>query len=210
VLLLDEPLSALDANLREEMRVELKPIQRDVGIATVFVTHDQEEALAMSDKVVVMEHGVVEQVGLPDHVYRWPTTRFVANFLGHSNILKGRAEGGAAGRAEIRLENDLVVKTDAPEVAAGTAIEVVVRAHKVAVGPPNGHDPAGPANVFDGRVSDVNYLGGTASYFVDVAGLRLQVINAIDEQMFQEGDQVSVRILSKDCVLLDAEGRSIT
>ncbi|HZF34640.1 MAG TPA: ABC transporter ATP-binding protein, partial [Candidatus Angelobacter sp.] len=81
VLLLDEPLSALDANLREEMRIELKAIQREVGITTVFVTHDQEEALAMSDQVVVMNHGLVEQIGAPEEVYRWPASRFVANFL---------------------------------------------------------------------------------------------------------------------------------
>src|SRR3954453_23890871 len=87
VLLLDEPLSALDANLREEMRSELKSIQRELGITTVFVTHDQEEALAMSDRVVVMDHGVVEQMGAPEEVYRWPASRFVANFLGQSNIL---------------------------------------------------------------------------------------------------------------------------
>src|SRR5699024_10757464 len=86
VLLLDEPLSALDANLREEMRVELKHIQRELGIATIFVTHDQSEALALSDKVVVMNQGSIDQTGTPEEVYNDPTTEFVAAFLGHSNI----------------------------------------------------------------------------------------------------------------------------
>jgi ABC-type Fe3+/spermidine/putrescine transport system ATPase subunit len=101
VLLLDEPLSALDANLREEMRVELKAIQRNIGITTIFVTHDQEEALSMSDRVVVMDHGVVEQVGAPDEVYRWPETRFVADFLG-ARVGRRRCAGGEGGGGRAR------------------------------------------------------------------------------------------------------------
>src|SRR5215813_8790392 len=89
VLLLDEPLSALDANLREEMRTELKSIQRELGITTVFVTHDQEEALAMSDRVVVMDHGRIEQRGTPSEVYEHPSSEFVAGFLGNANFIDG-------------------------------------------------------------------------------------------------------------------------
>src|SRR6185436_14023033 len=92
VLLLDEPLSALDANLREEMRTELKIIQREVGITTIFVTQDQEEALAMSDRIVVMNHGVIEQNGTPEEVYRTPRSHFVASFLGQSNLLEGEVK----------------------------------------------------------------------------------------------------------------------
>jgi hypothetical protein len=88
VLLLDEPLSALDANLREDMRVELKRIQDRIGVTTVFVTHDQSEALAMSDQIVVMSEGRVEQVGPPEEVYNTPATEFVASFLGASNIFR--------------------------------------------------------------------------------------------------------------------------
>ena len=98
VLLLDEPLSALDANLREQMRTELKNIQREIGVTTLFVTHDQDEALAMSDQVVVMDHGLVEQVGTPQEVYGQPATRFVADFLGQSNILPGAVEALVDGR----------------------------------------------------------------------------------------------------------------
>ncbi|MEY8841055.1 ABC transporter ATP-binding protein, partial [Cribrihabitans sp. XS_ASV171] len=93
VLLLDEPLSALDANLREDMRVELKRIQDQIGVTTVFVTHDQSEALAMSDKIVVMSAGRVEQVGTPEEVYNTPASEFVANFLGASNILPATCTG---------------------------------------------------------------------------------------------------------------------
>jgi len=211
VLLLDEPLSALDANLREEMRVELKAIQRNIGITTIFVTHDQEEALSMSDRVVVMDHGVVEQVGAPDEVYRWPETRFVADFLGHSNIMKGRAEATGNGVAEVRLDNDLALRALAGGVAPGVKVEVVVRAHKVAVLPAEtGATDAGDAvNLFSGKVRDVNYLGGTASYHVDVSGLTLQAINPIEGPLFKEGDAVSLRIATGDCVLLDVDGRRI-
>jgi ABC-type Fe3+/spermidine/putrescine transport system ATPase subunit len=210
VLLLDEPLSALDANLREEMRVELKAIQRNIGITTIFVTHDQEEALSMSDNVVVMDHGVVEQVGAPDEVYRWPETRFVADFLGHSNIMKGKTEATANGQAEVRLENGLTVRAATGVAATGTEVEVVVRAHKVAVGAPEGEGPGGAGmNIFPGTVRDVNYLGGTASYHIDVSGLTMQAINAIEGPLFEEGAAVSLRIATGDCVLLDARGRRI-
>src|SRR5699024_2017263 len=106
VLLLDEPLSALDANLREEMRVELKHIQRELGIATIFVTHDQSEALALSDKVVVMNQGSIEQTGTPEEVYNDPTTEFVAAFLGHSNILPGQVARQNGGQLLVQLEDN--------------------------------------------------------------------------------------------------------
>ena len=114
VLLLDEPLSALDANLREEMRTELKIIQREVGITTIFVTHDQEEALAMSDRIVVMNKGEIEQMGSPEEVYRRPESRFVASFLGQSNLLPGRITAIEDGQATLRLDNGAQLK------AAGT------------------------------------------------------------------------------------------
>src|ERR1700741_1845805 len=105
VLLLDEPLSALDANLREEMRTELKIIQRDVGITTIFVTPDQEEALAMSDRIVVMNHGLIEQNGTPEAVYRTPASKFVASFLGQSNLMAGTIAAAQDGKAKITLDN---------------------------------------------------------------------------------------------------------
>ena len=143
VLLLDEPLSALDANLREDMRIELKSIQRELGITTVFVTHDQEEALAMSDRVVVMDDGVVEQTGAPEEVYRWPASRFVANFLGQSNILPGEVES-----ASRSCRHGATLQWRAHERRpwrrcrrAGHKVSVVARAHRVIVGPPA---PAAP------------------------------------------------------------------
>jgi len=206
VLLLDEPLSALDANLREEMRIELKAIQREVGITTVFVTHDQEEALAMSDRVVVMNHGVVEQVGAPEDVYRWPASRFVANCLGQSNILPGIVESGNGTRSTIRLSNGAALTVGSRAMTPGRKVEAVVRAHRVIVAPA---DRANGTNAFLGSVASLAYLGGTAAYFIDVDGLRVQAINAIDQRMYREGDRVSLVIAPEDCVLLDEDGKRI-
>ena len=206
VLLLDEPLSALDANLREEMRIELKSIQRELGITTVFVTHDQEEALAMSDRVVVMDHGVVEQTGAPEEVYRWPASRFVANFLGQSNILPGEVESAAGAAAMVQLSNGARMSVAHGDgAAAGQKVSVVARAHRVIVGPPG----AGGANRFAGKVQSLSYLGGTCAYFIESDGLRFQAINTIDRSMFREGDAVSLTISPEDCVLLDEAGRRI-
>ncbi len=206
VLLLDEPLSALDANLREEMRTELKSIQRELGITTVFVTHDQEEALAMSDKVVVMDHGIVEQEGAPEEVYREPASRFVANFLGQSNILAAEVESVGAGTATVRLSNGARLGVaHGAGAAPGQKVEAVIRAHRVTVGPP----ATGGGNVFAGKVESLSYLGGTCAYFIDVDGLRFQAINAVERKMFREGDRVSLTISPDDCVLLNDKGRRV-
>ena len=209
VLLLDEPLSALDANLREEMRTELKQIQRKLGITTIFVTHDQEEALAMSDQVVVMDHGLVEQVGAPEEVYRWPATRFVARFLGQSNILPGRAESSGNG-ALVHLTGGQTLKIATAARLDGAAVEVVVRAHRVLVGAAGAHRLNGAENRLAGVVTGLNFQGGTACYFIDAGGLKLQAINAIDDRMFRENDRVEVAIAPGDCVLLDQSGKRIS
>ncbi|WP_119461762.1 ABC transporter ATP-binding protein [Rhodospirillaceae bacterium SYSU D60014] len=206
VLLLDEPLSALDANLREEMRVELKSIQRTLGITTIFVTHDQEEALALSDCVVVMDHGRIEQAGAPEEVYRWPASRFVADFLGQSNLLPGQIIDVANSGATVRLSGggEILVRNGAG-AQLGQAVETVIRAHRVMVRPP-GHE-TGP-NLFDGRVQSVAYLGGMAAYVIE-GEIGVHAINTIDRQIFREGDRVQVSIAPEDCVLLDDKGLRI-
>jgi ABC-type Fe3+/spermidine/putrescine transport system ATPase subunit len=206
VLLLDEPLSALDANLREEMRTELKLIQREVGITTIFVTHDQEEALAMSDQIVVMNHGVVEQVGPPEEVYRAPATRFVASFLGQSNLLSARVVAIESGMARIAIDQGPELRVTAPKgLQAGEQVTAVIRAQRVKVGA-----TAQPGdNELSGRVRTSSYLGGTATYFIDLGGVTLQANNTIDDKVFHDGDPVTMVIAPQDCVLLDNEGRRI-
>ncbi len=205
VLLLDEPLSALDANLREEMRTELKIIQREVGITTIFVTHDQEEALAMSDRIVVMNKGVIEQVGSPEEVYRRPESRFVASFLGQSNLLEGRVTAiGAGGVASVALSNGAAIKVNAPASAKqGAPVTLVVRAQKISLGVP------GKAVSLEGRIVSASYLGGTAAYFVDAGGIRLQSIATIEDRVWKEGEAVSIAIAPADALLLDEAGHRL-
>ena len=127
VLLLDEPLGALDLKLRKQMQVELKAIQREVGITFLYVTHDQEEALAMSDRIAVMDAGVVQQCGSPEEVYERPTVPFVAGFMGISNLMEGRAEGEG-----VRLATgDLCAAPVPDDCAAGATVQLSVRPEKI-------------------------------------------------------------------------------
>ncbi|MGE4251308.1 MAG: ABC transporter ATP-binding protein [Parvibaculaceae bacterium] len=204
VLLLDEPLSALDANLREEMRTELKIIQREVGITTIFVTHDQEEALAMSDRIVVMNHGLIEQNGTPEDVYRAPASKFVASFLGQSNLLPGTIVSTGAGKAKITLDNGAGIETQAPASAKpGDKVTVIVRAQRLEVGKATG------ANRIKGRIAATSYLGGSAIYAIDAQGLKLQANTIIDDRVFREGETVEIGFAPSDCVLLGADDRRL-
>ena len=206
VLLLDEPLSALDAHLREEMRTELKIIQREIGITSIFVTHDQEEALAMSDHIVVMNKGVVEQQGTPEEVYKRPDTRFVASFLGQSNLVEGKILGVADGRLALHLDNGVQLVAVAPASArAGTRATGVVRAQRIRLGPLGG-DPG----ELRATIIAASYLGGTAAYILDLAGLRLQANATIEDRVWHDGEAVAVTIAPQDVLLLDENGRRLT
>ena len=148
VLLLDEPLSNLDALLRDEMRVELKRLQERLGTTMIFVTHDQAEALILSDRVVVMEAGRVEQVGRPEEVYRRPATAFVARFLGRANFLAGTvSELGAAG-VVVALDGGglSVVAAARPGLAPGQPVHVVIRQEVIRLEPPDARRPSAPTS----------------------------------------------------------------
>jgi spermidine/putrescine transport system ATP-binding protein len=142
-LLLDEPLSALDLELRRQMQLELKRIQRDVGITFVFVTHDQEEALTMSDRIAVMRAGRLEQVGTPEEIYDSPESAFVARFIGSANLIPVTVEGTAGGRATLRLPGGVVadVATDGRSFANGAAALLMIRPERLEIGP--SEPPAG-------------------------------------------------------------------
>src|SRR5204862_612445 len=133
VLLLDEPLGALDLKLRKGLQVELKRIQRDVGITFVYVTHDQEEALTMSDRIAVMSNGVVEQVDTPENVYERPTTTFVAGFIGVSNLMPGTVTTATGGRGTIRLDSGVEVETRVDGIGSGERCHAVVRPEKLRI-----------------------------------------------------------------------------
>jgi spermidine/putrescine transport system ATP-binding protein len=163
-LLLDEPLGALDLKLRQAMQLELKRIQREVGITFVYVTHDQEEALTMSDRLVVMNAGRIEQLGSPRELYEYPATRFVANFIGTSNILTGRLErkGDAWALAGLGPDQRVVV-TDAGQAAHGEEVDLAVRPEKMVLRAE--HDPPPPDRcALRATVTEVVYLGTSTQY----------------------------------------------
>ena len=204
VLLLDEPLSALDANMREEMRVEIKKIQKETGITAIFVTHDQEEALSMSDRIVVMNAGSAEQVGTPEEVYERPATAFVADFLGKANMLSGTVSR-SDGPTIVTLDSGQTVNVLSPRpLAQGSAVTVVVRPQKLSVG-------GASANRLPGRVVSASYLGGSAIYEVDIGGKANVRANApIDGRVLSEGEAIELGFDPDDCVLLDDAGQRIS
>ena len=133
VLLLDEPLGALDLKLRKQMQGELKRIQQEVGITFIYVTHDQEEAMTMSDRIAVMNKGRYEQLGDPETLYERPTTRFVAGFLGVSNLLRGRPDGTADGYAVVKMADGAPVRVPTALVDGRTQVDVGVRPEKIRI-----------------------------------------------------------------------------
>jgi spermidine/putrescine transport system ATP-binding protein len=163
-LLLDEPLGALDLKLRQAMQLELKRIQREVGITFVYVTHDQEEALTMSDRLVVMNAGRIEQLGSPRELYEHPATRFVANFIGTSNILTGRLERRGDTWALGGLGPDeRVLVADAGDTQSGQEVELAVRPEKMVLRSEQDPPPSGQC-ALRARVTEVVYLGTSTQY----------------------------------------------
>jgi spermidine/putrescine transport system ATP-binding protein len=169
VLLLDEPLGALDLKLRKQMQVELKRIQQDVGITFIYVTHDQEEAMTMSDRIAVMNKGHYEQLGDPESLYERPTTRFVAGFLGVSNLLEGAVEGADDAYATIRLPDDSRIRAPRALVGANQAVSVGIRPEKIRLHEPSATTPSGHNHLL-GVVRDASYLGVSTQYQVEARG----------------------------------------
>ena len=172
VLLLDEPLGALDLKLRKQMQLELKTIQQEVGITFIYVTHDQEEAMTMSNRLAVMRHGRIEQLGAPEDVYEHPATEFVAGFLGASNLLDGEVSS-LNGRAQIRLSSGETVVAGDPSIDAGvgSSVRVGVRPEKISI--VSQEEPAASGrNHVDGTVRLATYIGVNYQYRVDGPGGR--------------------------------------
>ena len=192
VLLLDEPLGALDLKLRKQLQIELKRVQTEVGITFVYVTHDQEEALTMSDRIAVMNRGKVEQLGTPEELYERPTTRFVADFIGTTNLLSGAVEATDAGAARVRLDGgDLCVVADS-RLAVGRTVELSVRPESVLIKASNGTTPGGVEPI-RGRVEQVAYLGGSVQYQVRTnGGLSITALAPKTGQRLPVGSDVDV------------------
>lgn len=151
VLLLDEPLGALDRRLRESLQEEISRVHRELGITFVYVTHDQEEALGMSDRIAVFRDGAIEQVGTPDQVYRRPKSTFIATFLGDSNVFTGRLDGSTLDTGWAQLEIDASARSE----SQGDPVSLVVRPEAMTLGP----GPEGVCNVLEAVVTNVRFQG---------------------------------------------------
>ena len=195
ILLLDEPLANLDAKLREEMRFFVRSLQKRVGITTVYVTHDQAEAMVISDRIVVMFDGRIHQVGAPDEIYSRPVSREVASFIGLSNFVEGRVRG-AGGDGEIRLDTAAgLLRCAYPEtLAAGREATLVVRPEAVSLSAAAPAAPAAPAgaggNAVPGRVSERYFLGNITGYRVACAGGLVLQVQDDPWAAFDVGDEV--------------------
>ena len=175
VLLLDEPLGALDLKLRKQMQVELKRIQQEVGITFIYVTHDQEEAMTMSDRIAVMNRGRYEQLGDPESLYERPTTRFVAGFLGVSNLLPGAVQGTDGRYAIVKLSDDTAVRAPSALIGGTDGVNIGVRPEKIRLRAPDEATPDGH-NQLRGVIRDASYLGVSTQYQVEArGGARLTV-----------------------------------
>src|SRR6185312_11094003 len=164
VLLLDEPLGALDKKLREETQFELTDLQYDLGLTFVIVTHDQEEAMTLADRIAVMDHGKIVQVGTPAEIYEQPNSRYVADFIGNINLIEGRIEGHGEGRTRLKTMNgDATILADnAVAAAPGASAWFAIRPEKMRLS--LDAPQATETNALSGEVWDIGYLGDVSIY----------------------------------------------
>jgi ABC-type Fe3+/spermidine/putrescine transport system ATPase subunit len=206
LLLLDEPLSALDAKLRQELQIELKELLVEIGTTTIIVTHDQEEAMALSERVIVMNRGQIVQDGSPTEIYRRPRTRFVAEFIGRSNLFSGErgpvlAPGVQAFRTEAGQE--LAIPADEGHTSA---LDICIRPEHLVLSP--GENPRPPAaagtSIFRGAIATIIQLGASVHHVVEIEpkGRILAIRQGGQGKSFESGDRVWVTVESGDCILV--------
>ncbi len=201
VVLFDEPLSNLDAKLRGEMRVELKNLQQTLGISSIYVTHDQEEAFAISDRVVVMNDGRIEQIGGPRDIYDRPRNSFVADFVGSANLVEGRVDDAekATGHITFRTNSGLPLKAFSPRPVEGNETQVAIRTAYIGLGPTaTSHD-----NRIEGHVSRRMFHGDFVQYLIDWPAGQL-VVRRPPAELIEEGVTVTIAFDAEHCVLLEA------
>ena len=208
LLLLDEPLSNLDAKLREQMRFELKRLQLELGITTLYVTHDQAEALALSDEIAVMDSGHVIQRGSPYDIYHKPITEFVAGFIGSTNILRGTVESaiGTDGMGSVKTAHGVLRCSFSTDAAVNDDIIIVIRPEDVTL---SDVAPGGGQNSFEGKVTNRIFLGEVIDYLVEGAGDELRV-RARPEWDFQIGTTLHVTLPPDKCVGLAGHHQGAT
>jgi iron(III) transport system ATP-binding protein len=201
ILLLDEPLSNLDAKLREETRLEIKRLQVDLGVTTIYVTHDQTEAMTMSDRIMVMKEGVVQQIGTPQEIYNQPTNHFVASFIGESNILEAKVVEVNAESVKVKLDDNIFVHGSMNQSANGKKL-AVGETIKVSIRPEAVFEGTGP-NQLTGTIQFVEFTGVSINYVIQVGShiMKVMIINKGNE-ILQRGDFITLHVPEKGIYLI--------
>jgi len=205
LVLMDEPLGALDKNLREEMQFEIKHLHENLGVSVVYVTHDQSEALTMSNRIAVFEDGVIQQLARPDTLYEEPSNAFVAYFIGENNRLRGRVRevNGTGCTVDLDGQGGTVRAMNINTQGPGSPTTLSLRPERVAVNPPDGSVP----NVFDAKVEELIYLGDHIRTRVNVcndSNFVIKIPNAQGHAIIRKGESVRVGWAAEDCRALDA------
>ncbi|MGE3147918.1 MAG: ABC transporter ATP-binding protein [Pseudorhodoplanes sp.] len=206
LLLMDEPLGALDKKLRDQMQIEISRLHRELGISVLYVTHDQEEALVMSDRIAVFDRGHIEQIGRPKELYERPRTRFVADFIGSSSFLPGIVREANGDYAVVETEAGALRGFNSGGLSAGSKAVMTVRPERVSIGT---RQPDSSVNALDGRVRDVIYLGQACKIVINWGSGReliaLQQASSFGERDVEPGAQVTAQWSAVDCNVLPSE-----
>jgi iron(III) transport system ATP-binding protein len=201
ILLLDEPLSNLDAKLRERMRVEIKALQRRTGTTFIYVTHDQAEALALSDRIVVFNKGIVQQVGSPRDVYERPANLFVADFMGLVNKLSGTILNREGNRARVQVGQQTIEARINDALDAARSVTVAIRPEAITFGK---SDPGVASNSLKGAIVESTFLGNVVDHHIDVGGCLLRV-QGTHRQTHEPGETVELSVPVAECVAMQNE-----
>ncbi|QPC85487.1 polyamine ABC transporter ATP-binding protein [Mesorhizobium sp. NBSH29] len=198
LLLLDEPLSALDAKVRVSLREEIRAIQKSLGITTVFVTHDQEEALSISDRIVVMHGGKAEQIGTPFEIYNRPASKFVANFVGTLNVMEATVSDANAGTVRVNSE-EITLKGQLNGARAGDVVSLALRPEAITLGRKPGNDTS-----LSGEIAEVHFLGSVIRMRIGVGGslFSLDAFNSPAAPPPAVGEKTEISFSSKDLLVL--------
>lgn len=197
LLLLDEPLSNLDAKLRHELRAEIKRLQKEIGVTTIFVTHDQEEALSMSDRVVVMNAGKIEQISTPTEIYNHPKTEFVFQFIGKSNCFEGNVSAIDKRKVAIKIGSDIThvdtnnVMGNASDLKTGDEVKLYIRPEKLQIVSLD-EKSSFPLDFHRAKISQMNYLGTSWEINVLLQGKSIQVLTSAFDSSWQNGSEVLI------------------
>ena len=197
VLLLDEPLSALDLKLRKQMQVELKSLQKKLGITFIYVTHSQDEALSMSDRIVVLKDGKIEQVGSPVEVYENPKSLYVADFLGEANIFKGKVVEVLDSKCKVLIQNNLEFSVFNKNYQIGDYLSIIVRPENMKIS-----KTSRKMNCLEGIILEEIYTGSVTLILVEVMKWQIKVIISGNDKLYKVGDLVYLYFTIEDSIVL--------